>query len=35
MIQDEVLQLYGNDVLRRILSQVKKSQSFAVIVDGR
>lgn len=33
-IQDEMLKLYGDAILRRILASVHKSHSFAVIVDG-
>lgn len=33
-VQDEILHLYADTVLRIILSQVRKSQSFAVMVDG-
>ena len=33
-IQDEMLQLYGDATLRRILDSARRSQSFAVIVDS-
>ena len=33
-VQDEILHLHADAALRIILSQVRKSQSFAVIVDG-
>ena len=33
-IQDEMLKLYADATLRRILARVHKSHSFAVIVDG-
>ena len=33
-VQDEMLKLYGDATLRRILADAQKSQSFVVIVDG-
>ena len=33
-VQDEILQLYGCEILRCILADVQNSQSYAVIVDG-
>jgi len=33
-VQDEILQLYGSEILRCILADAQKSQSYAVIVDG-
>jgi len=33
-VQDEILQLYGSEILRCILTDAQKSQSYAVIVDG-
>ena len=33
-IQEEILQLYGSEILRCILADAQKSQSYALIVDG-
>ena len=33
-IQNEILQLFGNAIIREIVADCQKSHSFAVIVDG-